>query len=241
MPEWLVRLLIALVPLLLGGSLYAAFVRPRVYLGTRLYSTAKGLPTAQRNRILNVLHRERVPTAFIELEWWNAGRTAANDINAEVTTPGEILTYELSPHSDDLAAGWLMAEPLPGSQGASNRVRVTQASLMPEARTSLIVGYTQNNDDEPEPQAKVFLRDRPVRPWIRSHGIYEGLVGLVTMAGSFTIGGLIETWRPFGPKTAGLGILLGLGALLPLAWVAQRLLSPFRPGRPSWETPAKRS
>jgi hypothetical protein len=240
MPEWLIRLLIALVPLLLGGSLYAAFVRPRVYLGTRLYSTARALPPGQRKRILDVLDRERVPTAFIELEWWNAGRRAATDIAIEVTTPGEILTHELAPYSEDLAAGWRLSEPLPGTAASPNRLRIIQASLMPDARTSLIVGYAPTADDEEDPQARAFLKDRPVRPWARSHSIYEGLVGLLAMGGCFLVGGVLESWRPFGPKTVGLGILIGLAALVPLAWLAPRLLSPLRPGRPSWESTGKR-
>jgi hypothetical protein len=235
------------VSLLLGGSGYAIlhqfFVRSRVYRAMRDYRTVRIFNEQERPRIEAALRSQGIPTAYAEVEWWNRGHRAAENITLELRTPGPIIAWQMIPACDDLAAGWSCTHD-PGSSGNDLRmIRLVQPRLMPRTSCSLVVGYN-SDDDTAASTLRAYQATREIPSTTTLAKLHSSASGFITLAIAF---GLLALAKLFVRARLGEGSSIGgwimfaafFGGLFAAMRLAPRLLSPLHPGTPSWEVKAQ--
>jgi len=97
-------------------------------------------------KIEATLKKNQIPIAFAEIEWWNAGRRAADSLTIEVRTPGDILSWEITPPKDDVAASWTCSHDPNGPNNDRHLIRISQSKLMPGTRCHFLIGFDPDAD-----------------------------------------------------------------------------------------------
>lgn len=139
------------------------FVRPRVYRDYRYWDLVVTTDPERKRRAEAALASQNLPSAIVEVEWWNSGRRRAKDIVVDVKVPGIVLERQMLPESqDDVDAPWEYEARAP-----AGCVRVKQSQFRPGGgwakRCKLTVGYQRLHPSQ-EPDVRVYQGDRQVGP-----------------------------------------------------------------------------
>jgi hypothetical protein len=163
--------------------IYAFWVRPRVHYETRDLATVQVFREKHRAQIEGALGSLGVPTAYVEVAWWNLGYRAARQITVDVVTPSPIIVWEIVPVADDVAAGWTCALDPALDTADHDRLRIEQARLMPGGGCHLVVGYNYQSG-KGAPKVRAFLFDRRIPNAFERRervNILAGLIGFSTL------------------------------------------------------------
>jgi hypothetical protein len=224
------------VSLLLGGSgwaaIYAFLVRPRVYIDSRACLTVPVIELDRRAKVELALRQCGVPLCYVEVEWWNNGRSTAKNIEVELTSTVPITEWELAPNGDDFGAPWSCTLD-PKTDGADScRLRLAQQFIRPGSRCRLVVGFDLELPDDGV-TVRAFSGDRTLPAPGKLQGLHSLAtvvlaLGLVTGVPVAWSSGLQATW---GPMPTWLFVVWLIASIFVARWVS----GVISPGQASWD------
>lgn len=199
----------------IGGlaTIHHFVVRPRVYSRNRSWDVVQSADPGRKKRTEQVLANQRMPTATLELLWWNEGRRSAKDIVLDVEVPGVIWEWEMSPkNANDVAAPWTVLND-PRLSGEPARLRIQQPQLRPRTYCKLLVGWHPDGSSK-APKVRIYQGDRTVRSELgvrfAEAGAFMGAFGFVL--GYFVLPAL-GTVSPQPRLAVGLGLGAGMAVI----------------------------
>jgi hypothetical protein len=124
-----------------------------------------------RDKIEAAVKELGVPTAHLEVAWWNRGLRRADRISVEVATTVPIETWEVQPPAQDIAGGWVCTHDPSLNDADRHRLRLEQAALMPGTHCRLVLGYSPSPLDDTSPKARAYYDDREIKNYTTAPGL----------------------------------------------------------------------
>ncbi len=151
----------------IGGfaGIHRFLVRPRVYGRHRFWEVVRTDDPERRAQVEQILRGQDLATHVVEVEWWNAGRRAAQGVVIEVHVPGDIFDFSVSPPADDPGAAHETTFPQSlTAKRTHDRLRVVQARLMPRKRCLMTIGFIPATEATSHTTIHMYQGDREIVP-----------------------------------------------------------------------------